>query len=425
MRNRLAREKIAIVHDEPGITRDRHYADTSAFGRPYTLIDTGGFDPEDEDPMKAGIAKHVSWSVLPLVAGLFVLVEALDRAGAMGDVTAALEWCAHLPRIPGSLAASFGITAVSNIMNNLPSGLLAGGAVQEAARSGRAVAPHVRDAVLVGVDLGPNLSVTGSLATILGLIALRREKIEVTAWRFLTIGALVMPPALLAALAAAGAGFRAVAVVAPTITRPEIEALHHAGVRGVRLNIVDRREGRNVVPLEIVHALANRIAPFGWHLEFLVNLDEAPDFAGAVATLPVPIVLGHLGYPRAGARAFAASPAFASFLRLLAGGRCWVKLTGPYRISRTRSRGTELVLEPNPRWDPDTDPVHQRPVEEIRIHGRSTDTDQPDFAWSFGTVAWPAAADVPAPGWGFGHYLVANLRRDATGPASRLGGARP
>jgi len=140
--------------------------------------------------------------------------------------------------------------------------------------------------------------------------------------------------AMLAALAAAGAGFRAVAVVAPTITTQEIEALHHAGVRGVRLNIVDRREGRNIVPVEIVRALAARLAPFGWHLEFLVNLDEAPDFAGVVANLPVPIVLGHLGYPRAGARAFLAGSAFADFLRLLAGGRCWVKLTGPYRISQ-------------------------------------------------------------------------------------------
>jgi predicted TIM-barrel fold metal-dependent hydrolase len=102
----------------------------------------------------------------------------------------------------------------------------------------------------------------------------------------------------------------------------------------LRLNLVDRREGRNRVPLETVRALADRIAPFGWHLEFLVNLDEAPDFADAVARLPVPIVLGHLGYPRAGARAFGSAPAFASFLRLLAGGRCWVKLTGPYRISQ-------------------------------------------------------------------------------------------
>jgi arsenical pump membrane protein len=54
--------------------------------------------------------------------------------------------------------------------------------------------------VLIGVDLGPNLSVTGSLATILWLTALRREGLVVTAWQFLRIGAVVMPVALLLAL---------------------------------------------------------------------------------------------------------------------------------------------------------------------------------------------------------------------------------
>jgi predicted TIM-barrel fold metal-dependent hydrolase len=139
--------------------------------------------------------------------------------------------------------------------------------------------------------------------------------------------------AMLAALRAGGQGFRGVAVVEPSIAARDVEALHGAGIRGVRLNLVDRREGRNVVPVEMVRALADRIAPFGWHIEFLVNLDEAPSFAGAVADLKVPIVLGHLGYPRAGARAWIKAPAFEGLLALLAGGRCWVKLTGPYRIS--------------------------------------------------------------------------------------------
>ncbi len=139
--------------------------------------------------------------------------------------------------------------------------------------------------------------------------------------------------AMLAALRGAGSGFRAVAVVEPAVTAREVEALHQAGVRGVRLNLVDRREGRNIVPVELVRALAARIAPFGWHIEFLVNLDEAPGFADAVESLPVPIVLGHLGYPRAGARDWPKSDGFARLTRLLAGGRCWVKLTGPYRIS--------------------------------------------------------------------------------------------
>ena len=143
------------------------------------------------------VVKHVSWSVLPLVAGLFVMVEALNRAGASHDVASLFSQCAAWPPLAGALASSFGIAALSNLMNNLPSGLLAGGALQSFPAP-----PHIRDAILVGVDLGPNLSVTGSLATILWLIALRREGEQISGWPFLKIGLLVMPPALLLATAA-------------------------------------------------------------------------------------------------------------------------------------------------------------------------------------------------------------------------------
>ena len=89
------------------------------------------------------------------------------------------------------------IAIAGNLTNNLPSGLIAGSALQIAH-----VPEIIRNAVLIGVDLGPNLSVTGSLATILWLVALRREGLDVSAWRFLKIGILVMIPALLLALAA-------------------------------------------------------------------------------------------------------------------------------------------------------------------------------------------------------------------------------
>jgi GTP-binding protein len=57
--NRLTGKRLAIVHDLPGVTRDRNYADAHVAGRELVLIDTGGFDPEDEDPMRQGIARHV------------------------------------------------------------------------------------------------------------------------------------------------------------------------------------------------------------------------------------------------------------------------------------------------------------------------------------------------------------------------------
>jgi arsenical pump membrane protein len=142
------------------------------------------------------VLKNISWGVLPLVAGLFVLVEALQKTGVTDRL-------AELMRdlVQHSAAMAAWITGVvlafgCNLVNNLPAGLVAGRVVETAN-----VPEHVRAAVLIGVDLGPNLSVTGSLATILWLTALRREGQSVDAWTFLRLGALVMPPALLLALA--------------------------------------------------------------------------------------------------------------------------------------------------------------------------------------------------------------------------------
>ena len=144
------------------------------------------------------VLQGISWSVLPLVAGLFVMVEALIRIGAIGQLSTILHEAAS-QSVPKTAWAVGIITALAdNIANNLPVGLVAG----SVAASDHLPQPIV-NAMLIGVDLGPNLSVTGSLATILWLVALRRQKIDVGAWRFLKIGALVMPPALLAALAMA------------------------------------------------------------------------------------------------------------------------------------------------------------------------------------------------------------------------------
>jgi arsenical pump membrane protein len=142
-----------------------------------------------------GVMKAISWGVLPLVAGLFVLVEALEKTGVTNDLATLL---ADLARRSATEAAwiSGAVLAVGcNLVNNLPAGLVAGRVVEIAN-----VPDHVRAAVLIGVDLGPNLSVTGSLATILWLTALRREGIRVGARQFLKLGVLVMPPALVLAI---------------------------------------------------------------------------------------------------------------------------------------------------------------------------------------------------------------------------------
>jgi arsenical pump membrane protein len=144
-------------------------------------------------PLK--VAKGVSWSVLPLVAGLFVIVEALQNAGLLRLGLTGLRELAATTTWVAKGTAALVVALVSNGMNNLSVGLMSGAAIRHAQKT--SVVAH---AILVGVDLGPNLSVTGSLATILWLIVLWREKVEITAWEFFKIGMIAMPVALIGSL---------------------------------------------------------------------------------------------------------------------------------------------------------------------------------------------------------------------------------
>ena len=129
------------------------------------------------------VVKAVSWGVLPLVAGLFVLVQSLASTGVMQRMATELHALVlHAPTL-AAWAAGIGLAVGSNLVNNLPAGLVGSRVVELAA-----VPDAVRGAVLIGVDLGPNLSVTGSLATILWLTALRREGLQVGAWTFFETG---------------------------------------------------------------------------------------------------------------------------------------------------------------------------------------------------------------------------------------------
>jgi arsenical pump membrane protein len=152
------------------------------------------------------LAREISWATLLLVAGLFVMVDAIVSQGALSLTQQWLAWASSLGQNAGAMVVGFAVGIANNIVNNLPLGLIAGGTIQAAHTKGL-----IANAVLIGVDLGPNLSVTGSLATILWLLALRKdsgdgtggEKLDVSFWKFLKIGVIAMPVALFAALGGA------------------------------------------------------------------------------------------------------------------------------------------------------------------------------------------------------------------------------
>ncbi|UIF91204.1 arsenic transporter [Cupriavidus sp. UYPR2.512] len=140
--------------------------------------------------------REVSWGVLPMVAGLFVLVAALEQTVVIRHLADAVAAASRDGGALALLGAGAVVALAGNIANNLPAGLIAASAL-----AGGHASHAVTGAVLIGIDLGPNLSVTGSLATLLWLTALRREGHMLSAGQFLRVGAVVMPAAMLPALA--------------------------------------------------------------------------------------------------------------------------------------------------------------------------------------------------------------------------------
>jgi len=128
---------------------------------------------------------------------------------------------------------------------------------------------------------------------------------------------------------------RAIAAVDPaTVTDAELERLHARGVRGIRVNFGYRSTDRAITGQAAAQAakLAPRVAALGWHLELLVPNWSLKELIPVLATLECDFSVGHMGvFPAA---AGVEQDGFADFLRLHAGGRCWVKFTGVYRISK-------------------------------------------------------------------------------------------
>ena len=126
---------------------------------------------------------------------------------------------------------------------------------------------------------------------------------------------------------------RARAVIACTldISDHELADFDSAGVRGVRLN-TDNKGG---MPVEIdqLPELAARIAPFGWHFEFLFPGRDILDLMPVFEALQVPMSIAHFAYQPAAAGISA--PGFQALLALVRAGNTWIKISGANRVSET------------------------------------------------------------------------------------------
>jgi 2-pyrone-4,6-dicarboxylate lactonase len=131
---------------------------------------------------------------------------------------------------------------------------------------------------------------------------------------------------------------RGIAVVTPEVTDQELEAMHAAGVRGLRINVLFPGAG---LSFDAMETLARRIAPLGWHMQFLVDGRELPGLLPRMRKLPCPGVIDHMGHLPA-ALGFQ-HPGFQAVRELVANHGWWAKLSGAYRISDDCNDFAEVV----------------------------------------------------------------------------------
>ena len=133
----------------------------------------------------------------------------------------------------------------------------------------------------------------------------------------------------LAAIAELGSGARGVAVVKPGVTDAELERLTHGGIRAIRFMALPG----GALGWDVMDALAARVQPFGWHS--IVQLDgrRLPEHEAQIRRLPGKFIIDHVG--KFLEPVTPSHESFRSLLRLVDTGRCWVKLSAPYEVSRT------------------------------------------------------------------------------------------
>ncbi len=130
---------------------------------------------------------------------------------------------------------------------------------------------------------------------------------------------------------ALGHGARGVAVIDAHTSDSELQAMHQAGVRGVRVNLESAGLHDPQVAKRMMQAAAQRVAPWGWHVQTYTTLDVIASLHDTLMALPTPVVIDHFG--RATAAKGVAQAGFAALLSLVESGQAWVKLSAAHRIS--------------------------------------------------------------------------------------------
>ena len=121
---------------------------------------------------------------------------------------------------------------------------------------------------------------------------------------------------------------RGIALIGENVTDAALRHLAESGIRGFRVN----RIAKTGLSIEVARRLAERVKDLGWHVQFLLDVEDYPDLDRVLGSFATEVVIDHMGRPDP--RRGVGAPGFQALIRLLRSGRGWAKLSAPYRTSR-------------------------------------------------------------------------------------------
>jgi arsenical pump membrane protein len=153
------------------------------------------------DMLRLGrLRREMSWPIFGFIAGMLLVVQALHDSDITEHIGALLLLAGRGSGVAAIVSSTIGAALGSNLINNLPMALVMTRTIPEIHAS-TAVHQSLIYGTIAGCDLGPNLTHLGSLATFIWLFFLRRKGLDVSAWDYLRVGALVTPLLLASAIA--------------------------------------------------------------------------------------------------------------------------------------------------------------------------------------------------------------------------------
>ncbi len=119
-----------------------------------------------------------------------------------------------------------------------------------------------------------------------------------------------------------------------------LDEMHRAGARGIRVNLYTAGENDPAAALRALQAAAARAKPLGWHVQVFTSQSLLEKLESAIADFPVPLVVDHFGLPQ--------HDKIDALVRLVRRGKVYVKLSAAHRFPADAAPIARALAEANP-----------------------------------------------------------------------------